>query len=267
VREAIANAYYYLGEIREKRSAPDVAFGFYRKALEINPDHRAEQQKLQSRGLAGGEGTSRSGSYITTFGETMPVEAGIYAYLRKDSSPLAQQTLRLIDSLDSLGTLTPRLSASLASIAWRILAIFFVPFVLRAVLFVLRVHWFSYSVSDLTVLLRTLIVLSVVYTILRVKTTRITFDRGRLRISKGLLGREQRKTELYRTEDIVLHQTLSNRLTGDGDLILKIGSWRGAPKTHLLGLTRIDQLRRIADQLRNLVVLLRTGQLGKGIIY
>jgi hypothetical protein len=104
--------------------------------------------------------------------------------------------------------------------------------------------------------------------ILRIKTTRITFDKGRLRISQGIFRREEINRELYRTEDIALHQTLGNRLTGDGDLILKIGSGREPPqKLHLLGLTGITQLRQVADQLRNLVLLLRTGQFGKGIIY
>ena len=201
----------------------------------------------------------------------MPLQAGIYEYLRRDSAPLAQQTLRLIDCLDRLGTLTPRLSASLSSIAWRILAIFAVPSVLRSVFqaIIRRNSRTSLGlVSELTFLIETLIAISVVYTIVRITTTRITFDKGRLRISKGIFSREEINRELYRAEDIVLHQTLANRLTRDGDLILKISSGRGTPETlHLLGIRPIDQLREIADQLRNLVLLLRTGQFGKGVIY
>jgi uncharacterized membrane protein YdbT with pleckstrin-like domain len=104
--------------------------------------------------------------------------------------------------------------------------------------------------------------------VLRIKTTKYTLDKGRLHISKGIFSKNQENVELYRVEGIYLHQTLFNRVTGDGSLILHVQSGHGEKETiKLLGLAPIHQLREIFDELRNLVALLRSGPWGKGIIF
>jgi uncharacterized membrane protein YdbT with pleckstrin-like domain len=100
------------------------------------------------------------------------------------------------------------------------------------------------------------------------KTTTFTFDRGRLLIEVGILQIRQKNIELYRIEDVSLVQNFGNRLTGDGAIYLTVSSGHGATYQQCVqGLAKISELRTIFETLRNLVLLLRIEQWGKGVIY
>jgi hypothetical protein len=188
---------------------------------------------------------------------------------------MAQQTLRLLDSL-KLSSVTPRLSAFVGEIALRALGAFVLPLVLYAL------GEGIYKISGrrgfpdpgsqniwliILAALGIYFLVSAVIVVLRVKSTKVTLDKGRLQVSAGIFGRGQGNKELYRVEDVGLYQTFLNRLTGDGTLTLLVASGHGGTEAVALkGLARIDQLRELFEQLRSLVLLLRTGAWGKGII-
>jgi hypothetical protein len=116
----------------------------------------------------------------------------------------------------------------------------------------------------------------------RVKTMRITVDRGRLQIRKGIFARRVSNIELWRVRNIELDRTLANRLTGDGAIVVELtgtattsGRRRARRRNHnpqqgeiihLVGLTYGQRLDDAYQQLLNLVFLLRGNPVVKGII-
>jgi uncharacterized membrane protein YdbT with pleckstrin-like domain len=105
---------------------------------------------------------------------------------------------------------------------------------------------------------------------LETKTTTITFEGGRLLVSRGVFAREVHNIELYRVLDVELQRSFLNRLTGDGVLILTVEGIHGNRDPYrvpLPGLAKISELEGLFKRLRSLVVLLRTGPWGKGLIY
>jgi tetratricopeptide (TPR) repeat protein len=100
-----ANAYYYLGETWEKQNLPSAAFGFFEKALAINPNHRGAQQKLQDQ-LRSVENTRpanslrKRGVAETTQPGLSARSDGFYEYLSNESSPLAKRKSGTSDRLD-----------------------------------------------------------------------------------------------------------------------------------------------------------------------
>jgi hypothetical protein len=285
-----ANAYYFLAECSEKQNLPDVAVGLFRKTLSIDPNHRGAQQKLQNlardakpvSGTNPAVGPQPDHRAQQEGGPVSSPQAGIYEYIRNDPSVLGQQTLRLIDSL-RLISVTPRLSASAGTIVSLILGAFLVPFLAYQVVFQFLFSLMFNSKSRTLPAAQSLVAMakigavglgigllvSALIVILKVKNTKITLDKGRLQILEGIFSKQQHNIELYRVEDIEMHQTFFNRLTGDGTLILQAAGGRGGATkpVSLCGLAGIDQLRQLFEQLRNLVLLLRTGAWGKGVIY
>jgi membrane protein YdbS with pleckstrin-like domain len=295
-----ANACYFLGEISARQNLPNDAEGFYRKALELNSAHRGARQRLDAlRGAvppevdprlvaqadSGGGAHHRdpiaddsrrpSAEPPAPDGQRQPPPAGlvggIYEYIRNDPSALAKQTIQLIDSL-ALSS-TQRLSAFAGPIVVRTLAVFVVPYVLIALIKSLgrRARPTEFQTLVLLLIIAAVIVyliVSLLVYILKVKTTRFTFDKGRLKVASGIFSRSERNIELYRVEDVSLSQTLANRLTGDGTIWLHASAGHGSDINQpITGIAKIDDLRILQDRLRNLVLLLRTGAWGKGVIY
>lgn len=276
-----ANAYYFLGETWEKQNLPDAAMAFFQKALAIDPTHRGAQQKIEAShrsAMSIRQSDSANGQVAHT---PLVAGAGVYEYIRNDPSSLAKQTLSLIDSLQ-LRSVTPRLSAFAGSIALFAIAAFSLPLVGYSLL-ALYVYPVMFSPKARILPAAQNLVLSAKYAaiamglcflvlallvVLRAKTTKYTIDKGRLQVLKGIFKRKWDNIEFYRVEDIELHQTFFNRLTYDGALILHVAPGDGQKKTvELVGLARIDQLRELFEKLRSLVLLLRTGAWGKGVIH
>lgn len=266
------NAYCFLGEIWERRNLPEVALGFFRKALEINPGRRGLRERVQRLNVNKPPGTSRPARQGVASAPSTG-EFGIYEYIRNDTSPLGQQTLRLMDTL-ALKSITPRLSASFGPIAGAALVALLVPLTglnLLPLMFGARIPYSRSDADNIAlffIIIGMLLLFRMVLIILKVKTTRITLDKGRLQISKGIFNKKQQNYELYRIEDIELRQTFINRMTHDGTLVLHVAPGHGQARSlELAGIAEIDRLRVLFDQLRNLVLLLRTGAWGKGVIY
>ncbi len=188
---------------------------------------------------------------------------GVYALIRRDQSPLAQETLELLDATRM--SVHPRLSAYLASMLWPILRFLVFAALALAAAYVIKVHipW------PYLLLLPVVPALIVLARFIEVKTTTITFEAGRLLISKGVFGRASHNIELYRVLDIELDRSFLNRLTGDGTLVMTVEGTHGTQdpfRLPLPGLARIRELERVFPRLRSLVLLLRTGPWGKGVI-
>lgn len=188
---------------------------------------------------------------------------GLYALIRRDQSPLAQETLHMLDATRM--SVHPRLSAYLAGILWSVLRSLVVVGAVLAVVYIVKRH----IPAPYLLLLLAVPAVLVLLAYLHVKTTTITFEAGRLLITKGVFGRESQNIELYRVLDIALERSLLNRLTGDGTLVLTIEGIRGTQdpfRLPLTGLAGIHELEQLFARLRSLVLLLRTGPWGKGII-
>jgi hypothetical protein len=100
--------------------------------------------------------------------------------------------------------------------------------------------------------------------IARPMCTHYRVGQGRIEITYGVFTRTVRNLELLKIEEIKIHQGIVNKVTGDGTLCL---SERGHPPANLTGLATIERLRELLPQFRDLVVLLRSGNWGKGVIY
>ena len=281
-----ANAYYFLGEIEEKRNLHDQAVPFFKKALAISPDHFGAQQRLRTPAEVAADEKAARDRRVYELGHERhdqtghPVEAqaghasnqgdptNVYAYVPNDQSALAKEVFRLTNSL-TLVSVKPRLSAYYGQIARNVLVgLLFVPFLIISLGPVMGIGLvlvpLGMAVSSFVLFIR------VPFLILGIKCTKITLDKGRVEILKGVIRKSQQNIELYRVEDIELHQTLINQITRDGTILLHVTPGHAQAQrveVKLTGLAKIDQLRVLFEQLRNLVLLMRTGSWGKGIIY
>jgi tetratricopeptide (TPR) repeat protein len=290
---ANANCYYYLGEIDEKNEpkVPDTVEFFYRRALEINPNHFGARRKLGLQAVSDKtrQGTSSSG---TTPGvpTPTPTEYGFYPLLQRDANALARHSVKLIESLDM--SVRTKARAYLGQILTALLIAISAALVSSMLVETLRSGGSRNIASPVGGLLRAtvpsaalalanfvdsltpLIVLAaIVYfarTLIMAWTTTVTFGAGRVTITSGWLRRRIQNVELYRTIDLEISQTFWNTWTGDGSIVLYVEGVHGrraAVKVRLTGVARIEDLRQIFERLRNLILLLRTGTWGKGVIY
>jgi len=269
-------ALYYIGLIFERRGEPDQAPYYYQKALQANPANLAAKKKLsaeveRSKTKLIGEDRSESHPLASSkSGMSEPAsQLGLTGLLRADNSPLSRQTLELIDSLRM--EIRPRKSAYLGSFLMRagclLLGLLILEFAIayfglagarRASVFPL-----SGVATILVVALVCLTGLPLLLLFLRVRTTEYALSEGQLVVSSGVLRRSTNYFQLYHVlPDIGVEQTFLNRLTHDGQLVLPMDK----ETIELNGLARIDELKRIADRLRNLIILLRSNPNLKGII-
>jgi tetratricopeptide (TPR) repeat protein len=96
----------------------------------------------------------------------------------------------------------------------------------------------------------------------RLAQTRMSIDRGVITLEKGFLSRHTTIHEIYRVTSFEAEQDLFNRLTGDASLVLD----EGRKTTYLKGFAKYDETIAMAQQLRALHLLLRTTNIGKGIM-
>lgn len=249
-----ADALYGLGVVAEGRGADARAVTLYEHALAADPNHADASRKLrQHRAEA-----------------ALAQRWGVYAYVLTDKSPLARKSLRLMESLRGRGR--PSLVAYFGR--------YFLHFVvLGAALIVLAVSgpqpegdaavsipWAALSVAI------GLFVLAVFC--IRVLTTEVELDKGRLQVERGVLNKRRTSIELWRIRDIELRRPLVNRLTRDGTLVLSLSpsgatrlpGRRGQGRIRVTGLLRGRRLGESYQDLLNLVFVLRSNAQVKGII-
>jgi tetratricopeptide (TPR) repeat protein len=277
-----ANAYYYLGQLWTARNAAEIAQSFYAKALEVNPQHAGALKKRQTSAQAANvvHGSPAKDSFDVS-------ELGFYGLLKRDPSELARQTVQLIDRLNL--SVRPALSAYLSRLLGVLLLCAIPAFAItllsgslaspssRAPSRVELTHrstplrapvGAAYLDVVQQILFAAAIVVPLAY-IVRIKSTRYTFEKGRLQVSRGIFMRRVSNIELYRVVDIEMQQTFLNRLTRDGTIVVLVDGASNVGQQTRIALTGIAKGRRLQtlfEELRNLVLLLRTGNWGKGFI-
>lgn len=98
----------------------------------------------------------------------------------------------------------------------------------------------------------------------KAKSTHYSIAEGRVFITSGVFSRETVNVELYKIEDVSVHQDAINLMTGDASLCLKA---HGEPLTYKLrGIAKAEQMPELLHQFRDLVFVLRSGPWGKGVI-
>lgn len=181
---------------------------------------------------------------------------GVYEYLRSDSTLLAQQTVSKLEALEL------RRHAALAAWTGGLLV--------RAIgLFVILVAVAIFQLStnvdiNQDVLWVVAGLLLAVY-LLRAATTVYEISGGRLTVERGILWRRIRQVELWRIQGIERRQGLIDRITGHGELRFTTVSAPGGV-IKVRGLARGRRLKDIHAQLVDLVFLLRSNPVVKGII-
>jgi tetratricopeptide (TPR) repeat protein len=253
-----ANAAYQLGLIAEHEHQPDIAQAYYRRAIKSNPDHKGALRKLQENSPSSPPKQSLGETQVSSpgSGDAKVTESGFYSLLLDDHSPLTRQVVQLVRSLEM--SVRPRFSAYLG----QLVVLLLVP----TAIFIIIASQQGPSGATLF----SAIVLSVpfIWLVLHIKTREITFAEARIIIASGVLFRTKENIELYRVSNIRLTQTLLNRITRNGSLIINVDhGGQNTKKIILRGLARYDRLDQIASKLRNLVLLLRSGNWGKGVIY
>jgi uncharacterized membrane protein YdbT with pleckstrin-like domain len=105
--------------------------------------------------------------------------------------------------------------------------------------------------------------LAVLYYMHRMGQTIMSIDRGVITIEKGILSRTKTIHEIYRVTSFEAEQDFFNRMTGDASLVLDEGRKK---HVYLKGLATYDDTQKLAQKLRDLHLLLRTTNIGKGIM-
>ncbi len=81
---------------------------------------------------------------------------------------------------------------------------------------------------------------------LRVAFTKITISEGRLRYQEGIFSRDTRTLDLAKLQDVRVTQTLLQRMTGIGDLIVE-----NAAESGPLSMRSVDDPQAAADRILN----------------
>lgn len=282
-----ANAYYYLGQIWEKQGSREAALGFFKSALQIDPRHYGAQREVATLSHAELRPSQNPPHHdeVDALKDPDPIQQssratsalpdgssfGITAVLKNDPNPLSKEVLRALTEISM--NVTPRLSAFAGPLLRRFL-ILFIYLALSGIVankFLILTHANKASASTLGFIFNVIIpaagLLLIFAKILHVKTTSIAIDQGRVRISSGILSRKTHTAELYRVEDLELDQSFINRLTDDGTITLHTKEKGKSTSLKLVGIAPIGKLRNVFDQMRNLVLMLRTGPWGKGVVW
>jgi tetratricopeptide (TPR) repeat protein len=251
-----ANAAYQLGLIAEREHQPDIAQAYYQRAVKSNPDHKSALRKLQVNSSSSPPPPGETPISSPGGGNAEVAESGFYRLLLDDHSPLTRQVVQLVQSLEM--SVRPRFSAYLGQLAVLLLIPIAIFIAVASPKNGLDAALFWAAVSSVPL----------IWLVLHIKTREITLAEARIIIASGVLFRSKENIELYRVSNIRLTQSLLNRITRNGSLIINVD--HGGQQTNkiiLRGLARYDQLEQIASKLRNLVLLLRSGNWGKGVIY
>jgi membrane protein YdbS with pleckstrin-like domain len=282
-----ANALYQLGFIAERQNASTEARSYYERALALNRGHVGAKRRLAQLPSRPPAPPRTEPTGIAPAAQVDQVY-GVYEYLAQDASTLSQQTIAMMNELRT--SVHPSLVAYAGRYASRFLVLAGLPLLVGAALLsggvesLLATHLAVYVDSAALTRLWVQLVGSVALAFaaigtLRVLCTRVTIDRGRLQIHKGVLARRLLNVELWRVRNIELERTLVNRLTGHGTLVVHVTGdpslksrrkrRKDPSEDYVLELTGIARGRRLHatfQNLLNLVFLLRSNPLAKGII-
>jgi tetratricopeptide (TPR) repeat protein len=299
--ERHANAWYALGRLAEARSVPE-AIAHYRRAVAAEPTHYGAAERLRLLGQAGERFShdkppsaptpNPSGAIAPTDVDRAtqqslelpdPGQLGVVEFLHRDKSPVSQQALARINSLNRSTRF--RFAAHIEQLLKRLVLLVGPAAVISYILFHITplqigsstVHFYSSSVREVievAILAWAAWAAWAGWTLLDCVTNTITIANGRIRWGHGVLDKHFETLDVWTVRDIDLDRNALQRLTGDGTLTFKgtlhdRPSWSRRRRTKPLSLTGIargDELDRIYADLLDLKFLLRANPGLKGII-
>ena len=209
-----ANAYYYLGQIAEQRHDAEGTKRHYDKVLEINPKHAGALKKVAP--------ARELGVMKAVVSST---QSDLYALLRRSAEPVEHEISGHLDAIAALiGTRSERYRAFInlpklfviiftAGVSLACLA---TPFVVGLP----KQQYYGLRLIAVTMFLVTFI--GTVTGYLQAKNSKIRCERDWLIRSKGVLSKSEENMHLFILSrgQVSVHQTLINRMTGDGTLEL-----------------------------------------------
>jgi Tfp pilus assembly protein PilF/membrane protein YdbS with pleckstrin-like domain len=254
-----ANSYFYLGELCAMRNKTDESQAYYQKCLSLDHNHLEALAKFSLSHAASRDRIEATRPGVSTN------EFGFAALLAEDKSPTAKRAIELIEVIDR--EITPRLTA----IVLRLIGLFLLGVVTGTLLSVgletaMPAMNLVFSPTDLVIILLWAAVLAII-PVLQVRNTRIQISRGRVKITSGILSRKITNIELYRVIDIELRRSLVNRMTGDGYVVFTLPGHPNVRRLTLKGVAPYADLEKLFENLRDLILILRSGMWGKGVIY
>jgi membrane protein YdbS with pleckstrin-like domain len=290
-----AHSLYRLGELAERRGSLGEARLYLERVLQLQPGHEAAAEKLRALAGPAPAWAPSPPTQPPTPPPTAPAgDYGAYSFLLGDDSPLARSTIEMIDRVrrDVRPSLTAYAGRMLAA-ALVALAIAFGASALygrhnafetvrapnpncdrfegapreQCIRFFglteQRRRVRSNDVFSLWPLILLLPLAAAGLVAARAASTRIEIDRGRVRVSRGVLLRQVRAVELFKVSAVQLRQGVLQRATGDGTLALDLDEGR---QLWLTGVARIPELSALATQLQDLVLTLRRNRALQGIV-
>jgi hypothetical protein len=266
-----ANALYQLGVIAERQQSWQEALLLHENVLAMNPQHRGAREALgQLYSRLTPSSTPHTDKKIMgpVARVAPPQQYGAYEYLLQDTSMLSRQTIAVMDFLrDSVGRGHPSETAYLSTFIGLIIGICIIFFILVSANTIQEAQYDTLFALLVLVGLPPLALFLIVrglYRFLYIWTTDFILDKGRLQVERGILRRQLLNVELWRVHTIELKQTFFNRLTGDGTLVFRLEHEQTS--LEVKGLAQGTQLKETYQQLLNLVALLRSNPVVKGII-
>jgi hypothetical protein len=280
-----ANALYLRGDIALALGEADQACSFFEQALAVNPDHShagtalAELQDMR-----------------TSTPHWGPPSDGVAGILLQDDSELSRNTRALLQAVELDARprflamlMRPRGRVPLQSFLRAALVAFvgiFIVFCFAGIFYgagthkdlvaqftqLIRQHLSSSSApgglslgagSVVAVLAVVGATVLVIFTALRTVTTRYRVSDGWLTVERGVFSATQDRIALWRITGGTLIQSLANRMTGEGTLLLDI---HGQPPCMVTGIKPRPELDEYLTQLMMAATALRANPMVKGII-
>ena len=276
------NALYLRGMVAAATGNTEAARSDHSQALTIDPGHARAKDALQridpsQQGTPSGPAKDPPKHSDATAGEALARgDLGVYEYLLQDNSVLSRKAVALIERLKVSGY--PRFTAffgrrSPQKLHKGVKLLIALLIIFWAAVVATHISWVAahdgpdiYPVAASKAILVSVILIGVPFLVylIREVTTKYTIARGRLTVDKMLLTRHARTTELWRVKLIETHQSIPNRLTGDGTLIFTLND----DKTKILvtGLAAFSELEKLQVQLMDLIFALRANPMIKGIV-
>jgi hypothetical protein len=255
-----ANAVYQLGVIAEHQRSWVLARERYARALALDPTHAAARKKLAAAPPRQRIKTSGShGVWDIMLNESSPAALDIIAHMDELSMRVHPRFSAYLGRLILISAVLTGLCAALPSVQTILTALPAPIRGLRSFIPTPAPPWWQAAVIICVVVF----VVGYMYT----QSLTIIVANGRLQIVGGPLGWTLKNYELFRVDDVGVHRSLLNRLTGDGSLRLAVVYSGGHSKNvKIVGIASDAEIGKVAQDMLNLVFLLRTHAAIKGII-
>jgi tetratricopeptide (TPR) repeat protein len=266
----LADGYLGVGIVRFHLGDCDTAAGYLRQALQADPQNPDVLYYLGLIAEKQNDLRDARGLYDQVLEKKARFQPyGIFDYLRDDPSPLSLRTLMSIDTLRM--TTYPSWTSYLGRFLSIAIVLAVLPIILVLVIPALQTP--SQLAADVRpallqkggwfyCLAGSLLIAAAVIAVQRFSVT-YTFDKGRLRITKGIVTKDQKNVDLWHVYNVEVQQTFFNLLTDDGTLVLKVlNEQRTVEKRgiRITGLAKGPRLHDIREELLNTSVLLRRSE-------